>query len=218
MKICLLGATGRTGKAVLSQALDRGWEINALVRDPQKVSVKSERLHLVKGNPSNKENLSEALNGCEAVINTLNISRKSDFPWAKLRTPKRFLSEVATNLITLLPQNGIERIVFTTAWGVGDSLQEIPNWFRLLIQHSNIGYAYTDHERQEALFEASKLKWTAVRPVGLTNSNRSKSLIVSFNNSPKPKLMISRNSVAKFLLDCLANANYIGEKPVISEK
>ncbi len=218
MKICLLGATGRTGKVVLSQALERGWEVNALVRDPQKVAIQSERLHLITGTPSNREDLSKALTDCQAVINTLNISRKSDFPWARLRTPERFLSEVATHLIELLPQHKIERIVFTTAWGVGDSEKDIPGWFRLLIQRSNIGYAYADHERQEALFEASGLQWTAVRPVGLTNSHRSRDLIVSTNNSPKPTLMISRKRVAQFLLDCLAGATYIGEKPVVSEK
>ncbi|MBX2876477.1 MAG: NAD(P)H-binding protein [Saprospiraceae bacterium] len=218
MKICLLGATGRTGKAVLSQALDRAWEVKALVRDPQKVALQSEKLQLITGNPSNKEDLSKALVDCEAVINTLNISRKSDFPWAKLRTPQRFLSEVASHLIELLPLHEIERIVFTTAWGVGDSLAHIPTWFRLLIQHSNIGYAYLDHERQEALFEASDLAWTAVRPVGLTNSEKHKTLMVSINHSPKPKLMISRTRVAQFLLDCLSDSSYIHEKPVISEK
>ncbi|NRB48728.1 MAG: NAD(P)H-binding protein [Saprospiraceae bacterium] len=218
MKICLLGATGRTGKAVLSQALERGWEVNALVRDTQKVAIQSERLHLITGTPSDRTDLAKALAGCQAVINTLNISRKSDFPWARLRTPERFLSEVANHLIELLPQNEIERIVFTTAWGVGDSAKDIPAWFRLLIQRSNIGYAYADHERQEALFEASDLQWTAVRPVGLTNSNSSRDLIVSIDNSPKPTLMISRKRVAQFLLDCLADAAYIGEKPVVSEK
>lgn len=218
MKICLLGATGRTGKVVLSQALERGWKVNALVRDPQKVTTQAERLHLIQGTPSNREELSKALTDCQAVVNTLNISRKSDFPWASLRTPERFLSDVASHLIDLLPQKGIERIVFTTAWGVGDSLKDIPAWFRLLIQRSNIGYAYSDHERQEALFEASNLQWTAVRPVGLTNSNRSRDLIVSIDNSPQPTLMISRKRVAQFLLDCLADAAYIGEKPVVSEK
>ena len=218
MKICLLGATGRTGKVVLSQALERGWEVNALVRDSRKVSIQSDRLQLLEGTPANLENLAIALTDCQAVVNTLNISRKSDFPWSGLRTPERFLSEVASNLIELLPKKGIERIIFTTAWGVGDSLKDIPGWFRLLIQRSNIGYAYADHERQEALFEASDLKWTAVRPVGLTNSNRSRELIVSLDNSPKPTLMISRKRVAQFLLDCLSDASYIREKPVVSEK
>ena len=37
MKILILGATGRTGKLILEEALNQGYDINCLVRDPKKI-------------------------------------------------------------------------------------------------------------------------------------------------------------------------------------
>ena len=218
MKILLLGATGRTGKLVLSQALERGFQVNAIVRDQSKVEISNTQLVLFEGSPADPELLGTAIQNCEAVVNTLNISRTSDFPWAKLRTPKTFLSNLAKDLILVMERENVKRIVFTTAWGVADTLHDIPFFFRLLLQNSNIVYAYRDHERQEKLFEASTLDWTAVRPVGLSKSAKKKQLIISENNDPKPAMLISRRRLAKFLLDCISERSYIRQYPVISEK
>ena len=37
MKIALIGATGFVGSAILKEALDRGHEVTAIVRDPEKL-------------------------------------------------------------------------------------------------------------------------------------------------------------------------------------
>lgn len=37
MKLFILGATGRTGKELIKQARERGYEIVAYVRSPQKL-------------------------------------------------------------------------------------------------------------------------------------------------------------------------------------
>ncbi len=218
MKILLLGATGRTGKHVLKEALQRGYEIHALVRDPSKVSEKSIGLTLFTGSPEDRVILGEALKGCKAVVSTLNISRTSDFPWAPLRTPVNFLENVLGHLAELMGEESIRRLVLTSAWGVGDSRKEIPAWFRWFVDYSNVGKAYSQHEVQERMLKDSTLDWTAVRPVGLTNSNKIKKLVVSTQGSPKPQLTISRRHTARFLLDCIEQGSYIKETPVISEK
>ena len=46
--LALFGATGNTGKAVLALALEQGYVVRALVRSPEKVSVKHEKLTLIK--------------------------------------------------------------------------------------------------------------------------------------------------------------------------
>ncbi|GAB5522906.1 MAG: SDR family oxidoreductase [Roseivirga sp.] len=218
MKILLLGATGRTGRHVLSEALQIGYEVHALVRDASKVEVDSIGLKLFKGTPANRSDLREAIKGCNAVISTLNISRVSDFPWARLRTPVDFLEKMLSDLIELMGEEQIKRLILTSAWGVGDSRKEIPGWFRWFVDYSNVGKAYSQHEVQEQMLRASQLDWTAVRPVGLVNRNKFKELVVSDKGSPKPRLTISRRHTAKFLLDCLEEEAYIKATPVISEK
>jgi putative NADH-flavin reductase len=218
MHILILGATGRTGKYVLEQALQRGHTIHVLVRDKSKITFSDAHLHLFEGSPADKAKLEMAMKGCEAILSALNISRINDWPWAKLQSPEDFLSATMANLIELAPRHGIRRIIFTSAWGVAETKKDIPGWFRWFIDHSNIRYPYRDHERQEELIKQTSLQWTSVRAAGLTNSKKLKEIIVSFNNQPKPHLLISRRNVAAFMLNVLEQNLYAGKMPVISQK
>ncbi len=154
--------------------------------------------------------------GCEATLSTLNISRTSDFPWAKLRTPSNLLSETTKCIIELAPLHHIDRIILLSAWGTSDTRKDIPWWFKWVIDNSNVGMAYRDHERQEELFAASALNYTILRPAGLTNWSKSKPVIVSLNNQPRPHLTISRGDVAKFMLHVLQDDLLSRRMPVIS--
>ena len=72
-----------------------------------------------------------------------------------------------------------------------------------MIDNSNIGKAYADHQRQEELLTASDLNYTIVRPVGLSNQKSLQLVRQSLNGIPKPNLLISRMAVGKFLVDAL---------------
>lgn len=218
MNILLLGATGRTGKLLLKEAIKRGHFVHALVRDKGRIQLSSNSIKVFEGTPTDRDVLMEAMKDCGAVISCLNISRRSDFPWARLRTPKDFLAETIQNVIDLAPSVKLDRVIVISASGVGDSRAEIPGWFAWFIAHSNLGPAYDGHEQQEKLLKASSLKWTAVRPTGLINSEKKKDIIVSFKGQPKPKLTISRLNVARFIMEILEEEKYIGKTPTISEK
>jgi nucleoside-diphosphate-sugar epimerase len=218
MNILLLGATGRTGRHLLRQSLDRGHTVHALVRDRSSVKITSENLLVYEGSPLDKVIMQQAMTGCEAILSALNISRYNDWPWARLRTPKDFLSSVMKNIIELAPQHHIQRIVFTSAWGVAETRKDIPGWFRWFIEHSNIRYPYEDHARQEELLRQTPLQWTAIRAVGLINRKRTKPVLVSFKKEPKPRITIGRRSLAAFMLDVLERNLYLRQMPVVSEK
>jgi len=216
MRILILGATGRTGKLLLKTALEEGFEVNCLSRNSSRIQP-AEKLQVFEGNPANAGELEKAMQGCEYVLNVLNISRTSDFPWAKLRTPSNYLSELMQKLIPLAEKQSIKGLIICSAWGVAETKKDIPFWFRWMIDYSNIGVAYRDHERQEELLSRSSLNWTIVRPVGLTNFRSKENIRVSLNNTPKPSLMISRMSLAKFLLQCIREDKFSRKKPVISK-
>ena len=217
MRILVLGATGRTGKYVVAAALNTGYKVNCLVRSPDKI-LPSPNLKIILGSTTERSDLHTAMQACSAVIGVLNISRTSDFPWSPLRTPKDFLSKTMMNVISVAEENKVMRIVLCSAWGVGDTRKDIPFWFRWTIDYSNIKYAYHEHERQEALLEKSTLNWTIVRPAGLLNGGHEQPILESFQNSPKPKLVINRKSVAKYLVECLGNTNPIYKKVVLSKR
>ena len=221
MKLLLLGATGRTGRYVLSEALKRGHTVHALVRDKAKLGAASDQLKLFEGSPLEQEALQQAMQGCDTVISTLNISRKSDFPWAKLVSPKDLLSRAMLHIVALAPGAGVQHVLTMSAFGVHEKKENLPFLFRLLLRTSNIGVTYRDHERQEDILRASGLDWTIVRPVGLTNSEEPQQVLAlteAGGDGPRLARTVSRLAVARFLMDAAEKGNYVGKAVAISEK
>ncbi len=218
MKVLLLGATGRTGIHVLETLLQEGHSVNAVVRDKSKIKTRPGTLTIFEGNASDPGTLRPAMQGCEAIISVLNISRTSDFPWAKLRTPTTFLSDSMAAIINTADEFSIKKIIGCSAWGVHETKKDIPGWFRWIINNSNVGIAYKDHERQEELLRHSKFDYTIVRPVGLTNSGKQQAIRETVNNIPRPALIISRKSVAKFIARQLEDNTYTRKAVTISRQ
>jgi putative NADH-flavin reductase len=208
MKILILGATGRTGRLIVEEALKQGYELNVLVRDKNKISFSSKSIKVYQGTPARQTDLAAAMQGCDLIISALGIVRASDAPWSKLITAKNFISESIKNVIAEADQQNLKRLITVSAWGVGETKKEIPFWLRWLINHTNLGPVYAEHEAEEKLLANSNLNWTAVRPVALNESKKIKTLKVSFNNFPKPSLQISRQSVAKFIVDIVKSDMY----------
>ena len=217
MKLLVLGATGRTGRLIVEEALNQGYDLNVLMRDKNKMSFNSKSVKVFQGTPARRTDLAAAMEGCEVIISALGIARASDAPWSKLITPKNFISESMKNVIAEADQQNLKRLITISAWGVGETKKEIPFWLRWLIDYTNLGPVYAEHESQEKLLASSDLKWTAVRPVALNDSKKIKTLKVSFNNLPKPSLFINRQSVAKFTVDIVKSDKYHLKSPTISE-
>ena len=97
-----------------------------------------------------------------------------------------------------------------------ETRRDLPGWFRWCVEHSNIGIAYRDHERQEDLLRSAGVDFTIVRPTLLTGAREGRGIRVSRDNSPRPRLTISRRSVARFLIRMLADGDYSRQAVTIS--
>ena len=213
MKLLVLGATGRTGQHIVEQGLASGHEITALVRDPSKITPR-DGLTLVEGTPTDAQAVMSAADGADAILVALNNPRTSDAPWAKPVSTDKILTKVAENIAAL----GKKRVVFLSAIGVGDSFDDTAWFMRVMIRHTNMKYAYADHNTAEQTFRASDTDWTLVRAMGLSNSDKEKSLVVGTATTPKPGMMVRRSAVARFMLSAAENGTHIRETPVVSEK
>lgn len=71
MKIALIGATGFVGSAILKEALERGHEVTAIVRHPDKLTAHP-KLHAQKGDIYNTDEVAQLVAGHDAVISAFN--------------------------------------------------------------------------------------------------------------------------------------------------
>lgn len=71
MKIVLIGATGFVGSAILKEALDRGIEVSAIVRNPEKIKSHN-NLTIIKGNVMETEKLIEIFKGNDVIVSAYN--------------------------------------------------------------------------------------------------------------------------------------------------
>lgn len=70
--VTLIGASGFVGTAILNELLTRGHEVTAVVRNPEKISVTSPNLTVVKADVADTASLTEACKGKDAVISAYN--------------------------------------------------------------------------------------------------------------------------------------------------
>lgn len=66
--LAVFGATGRTGRHVLSHALQQGHRVRALARDPGNLPIETDRLTVITGDFDNIEALRETVSGATHVI------------------------------------------------------------------------------------------------------------------------------------------------------
>lgn len=71
MKIALIGATGFVGSAILQEALDRGHEVTAIARDPEKLQPRA-NLRLQKGDVYSADDVARFVGGHDVVVSAFN--------------------------------------------------------------------------------------------------------------------------------------------------
>jgi putative NADH-flavin reductase len=216
MKILLLGATGRTGKHIIEEAIKRGHEISAIARNPEKLT--DYRIDITQGTPYDYETVETAISGCQAVINTLNVSRKSDNLWAPLAAPKDMISKSASNAIKAMEKSGIKRIVVLGTLGAGRSWNNIPFILKLLVSMSNLKHAFRDHGKQEVILEKSSVDYTICRAPMLSDDRNETGTVSTPEGTAPASRYLARNSAAGFFLDIIENNEYIRETISLSNK
>jgi putative NADH-flavin reductase len=115
MKIALIGATGFVGSAILKEALDRGHEVTAIVRNPDRLTS-HEKLRTVKGDVYHEDEVVRLVAGSDAVISAFNPG------WSDTDIYSRQVKG-ARSIINGVKKAGVKRLLFV---GGAGSLEVTP--------------------------------------------------------------------------------------------
>ncbi len=206
MKIAVFGATGGVGRRVVEQAFEADHAVTALARNPQKLGLTHPRLTIVTGNVLDAARVEETLQGADAVVVSLGNTNPN---------PDYIVSQGTQVIVTAMQRLARpRRIVIVSSIGVGDSKDQVPFAFKLLMK-SILRKPMEDKERQEALVKASDLDWTIVRPGGLTDGPATGVYQVGTGGKVQAG-QIARADVAAFVLKQLSDMTYLRQTPAIS--
>jgi putative NADH-flavin reductase len=205
-RVLIIGATGGTGRQLVAQALERGHEVTALVRDPAALDLTHDRLRVVRGDVLDPASLVDATRGQDAVISALG--HKKYFP------PNRILSDGTRNIMRAMDVCGVRRFICETALGTGDATGRLGLYYTLFVIPVILPAYFWDKTRQEQLVAQSRLDWVIVRPGALTDGGRSGKYkhgarVGSFLRTVR----ISRADVAHFMLNQLTDDRYLSAAP-----
>jgi putative NADH-flavin reductase len=208
MRIVIFGATGRTGKHLIEQALAQDHFVTAFARTPSKVSMSHERLRVIRGNVLDAASVEKAVEGQEVVLCALGRNRGE---------PTIALAEGTRNIIQAMKQHGVQRIICVSAAGfLGEQadflIGKVLFWyFRRYLKRLFEAMRLQFEELQQ-----SELKWVAVRPVLLDEGPRKGHFRVVVKNIPKGGYRINTGDVADFMLRQVSSDEYVGQAPAIA--
>jgi hypothetical protein len=155
MRVLVIGASGGTGRQLVEQALERGDNVTAFVRDPRRLPVRHESLHIAVGDVLDPQSLQRAVRDQDAVVCALGHKR-----WFY---PNKILSAGTQNIIDAMKEKGIRRLVCETSLGVGNSFGRLGIYYTLFVVPFILPLYYWDKLRQERAIRASGLDWIIVR-------------------------------------------------------
>jgi uncharacterized protein YbjT (DUF2867 family) len=208
MKLAIFGATGLTGGLVVSQALEQGHEVTALVRDPSRVSLSNPRLTVLGGSPTAPDDVDRCVRGADAVIHCLGIGGKGD------GRPTTLVSDSVKVVLAAMAKHGVPRIVCMSNVGAGGSgtwfanRVVIPLFLRWLLP------IIEDKDRMEGALRASSVEWVSVRLPSIVEGPE-KRLRIS-EDGRGLRLTVTASSTARFLLQQVTSPEWVRSAPSIS--
>jgi putative NADH-flavin reductase len=209
VNIVVFGATGRTGRHIVDQALADGHTVTAFARYPNRIHREHECLHVVEGHVQDQIPVLKAIEGQDAVISALGQVRERP-------SVAHVLTVAANNITEAMKFHDVPRLVFLLGAGVADPRDESSFASRLIVPLMRLvaGYVRADAEEAAELIRDSDLDWTIVRVPRLGNGPARGDLSAGYR---KPGFSpLAREDVAAFMLTQLESDTHLHEAPIIS--
>lgn len=185
--------------------------VRALARSARRIRFEHPNLTKISADALDQATVAGALEGVDAVIQTLGVRAGPDM----ILKPIRLFSDATRALIAAMKETGVKRLIAVTGFGAGDSRNRggllYRTAFRLFLER-----AYDDKDEQEHLIEESGLEWVIARPVILTNGSRTRRYHVLVDPRSWRIGFISRADVADFLVKQIDGDTYLGQTPVLT--
>jgi uncharacterized protein YbjT (DUF2867 family) len=217
--IAVFGASGLLSTECIYQALKDGHKVVGLTRNPDNVKIpkgsggadadkpfSDPNLNVIAGDVTKQADVDKVFEeDIDGVIVTLGGKTKD--------VGETMLTDGTNNVIAAMKKKGVKRLSVVTSIGAGDSENQAPFFFKVLMWTA-MKKIFTDKNNQEEATRNSGLEYCIVRPGGLTVDAPTGVINVIEGEAGS----IPRADVAQFCLDAVLvdDFPYIGKAACIS--
>ncbi|KAF9976378.1 hypothetical protein BGZ73_008656 [Actinomortierella ambigua] len=207
--LLVLGANGRTGIELVRQALESNYRVTAFVRDDKVLLAdanlrKNHNLLIVRGSPTNQEDLDSAVEGQDVVVNVIGPRFMSgDSP---------ICSHSQVVLQNAMRKHNVRRLLVVTSYGCY-GLRSYLLKTRCLFIRMFMVHMLKDKSLQEEIIrrDSEHIDWTIVRPIQLKDGRLTGRYHISNGELPRNTKVrfLARRDLAHFILSNINNPSAI---------
>jgi len=209
MKITILGSTGLVGKVLLEKALEREYQINTLVRSPEKLGAFKDNVTFIEGNVFQIEKLEQIVSGSDIVLSTVP-------PKMNTKAPEKY-AKLMEDWVSVFERNSIKRFIHIGGavhgggenenWTIG---RKILRLFLTLFWRQGL----VAKELEWEVLKRSNIDWTLIRPPRVTKDKSTSSLIA--NEKSLAGMQVGVEDLADFILDQIDSEKWLKRAPLVA--
>ncbi|TCZ78416.1 NAD-dependent epimerase/dehydratase family protein [Paenibacillus albiflavus] len=204
--IAIIGGTGKVGKYIAKRAIDNGYYVRMLVRNPDTVIFPDHRIEVVQGDVLDMITLRTVLKSCDIVMNTFGQPAKAE----------PLYSQVTEQILSIMNEFGIYRYIGVTggSLNVSGDQKSMKNKIGERLFALFFSKMMIDKRRELDILEKSQVDWTLVRlPFVKEGTEKGE---IKENVLDMPGNSITNNDIASFLIQQIDDQKYLRKTPCIS--
>lgn len=197
-KIIVFGASGGTGKEVVQQALERGYKVTVILRNPSLFKIEHKNLTVIKGDILEPATFKNEMTGNATFISCLGIPKIQE---------TILYSQGVKNMVHVMKATGSRRIICISSGAIstppGSSI--IMSFLLKNVLQRLYKPIYSDMQLMEDILSNSALDWTVIGAPKLTNGKKTGKYRVITNQPLKSIPKISRADMADYIVNHLSD-------------
>lgn len=196
-RIAILGATGKLGQQLVNQALRQGFGVNALARNPRRITRQNEQLTVIQGDAETGEGLDALLDGCQFAISALGSLRPAIEKCMRQLVPR------------VEAHRGFRRLLVISRLGTSGSLEQSSKVSGLVQSRlpTLLLPIFRDINAAEAVVRNSAVSYSILRSTRLVDG-KATGRVIAVDANRLPPHRVSRADLAQFAIEVLEQSQW----------
>jgi putative NADH-flavin reductase len=210
MKITILGSTGFVGKVLIKKAIDAGYQVKTLARNPEKLEEIKNKIEIITGNVFESSSIDAAIEGAEVVLSTIGPPQRNP------GNPGQY-EKAMKDIVSAMDKYGIKRYIHIGGAAHQGGENEVWNFnrkfLRLFLNLFGKQILVAKHLEWEVL-KTSDLDWTLVRPPRIRQGKSNGKIVADEKNLIKTEVYVE--DLVNFILSQIDSKDWIKKAPLVS--